>query len=223
MTIRTETRLLGSFSHVRISGHGELVVIQLPADSPEQESVVIEADETVLPKIRSEIENDCLKLGHRLDWRDFKYWLQWFFSTDHKIRYTVRLKRFSGITLDGSGYCRADTLHGEACQMGINGSGKTEIKDITAEALEATINGSGEYSLAGKVNSAVFKVNGSGMFRCQELAAQTARVLINGSGQVKAGVEKTLEAEINGSGEIRYFGQPVCSQKVSGSGRISQG
>lgn len=222
MTIKTETRQVSNFTRVEMSEYGELIIEQLSNGGSDQESVIIEANEEMLPKIRSDIKGDCLYLGFKVDWWDYRYWFKWFLSTDHKLRFSVKLKQFSGVGIHGSGRCTAEGLQTEDCQLTINGSGKITLNRIVASQLTATINGSGEFEISGATPQATWKINGSGEIKSADLVSETCQVKINGSGKATVTAQQSLGVVVNGSGDVRYRGSPRITQEVNGSGKVAQ-
>lgn len=209
MAIVKESRSVQDFDQVAMEGHGELIIAQ-----GDQEALEIEADEDLLPKIKSEVENGRLVLGVHNWWdRILPPW--------GPIRYTLSMKSIRGITVSGSGSVAASEIQTDRCHLTLSGSGRAALARLTAEAAEYHISGSGRVEVGGgAVSRQEIRISGSGHLDALSVACENAAVHISGSGNVALQAEKTLDVHISGSGDIQYTGQPAVSQHVSGSGRV---
>jgi hypothetical protein len=198
MGLKSESRHVEGFSEVALLGHGELVVHQGSPDS-----LVIEADDTLLPRIESDVRGRRLHLGYRMPWYEWiTWWLSWLFLAHRGIRYNLTAARVEGLFLAGSGRIAAGGLDTGSLEVGISGSGTMKCTG-TAERVNAHIAGSGEIDT-------------------RELDAAAVSVRISGSGRVTVKARDTLEVRIAGSGDVRYLGAPRVTTHISGSGGVLQ-
>ena len=212
MAIVKESREVQDFEEVAMEGHGDLVIVQGDAETLE-----IEADEEMLPKLKTEVRGRRLVLGYR-NWWD---WLTppWGGSPIH---YTVTMKTVRGVTISGSGTVTAGEIRTDDLRLEMSGSGRGTIDRLDAETLGMRVSGSGRLEVgSGQVREQEITISGSGSLRAEELISDEADVRISGSGNIRLHAEKTLNVHISGSGEVRYRGQPVVSQRISGSGTIA--
>lgn len=212
MATRTETRDVTGFSAVAIRGHGHLKLLQ-----GEREGLVIEADESVLPKIRSEVVNGKLVLGFDLQWWE---WLTWAFMPFRDVRYTVTVSDFTGASVSGSGDVTAEALSGDACEFRISGSGKMVLGNLSFRSLAMHISGSGRVQMAGKTARQELHISGSGDVRNADLETDDTIVRISGSGNASVNARDRLDVHISGSGAVFYRGQPKVTQHISGAGKV---
>jgi hypothetical protein len=212
MAIVKETRPVQDFEEVAMEGHGDLVIVQSDAETLE-----IEADEELLPKLKTEVRGRRLVLGYR-NWWD---WLTppWGGSPIH---YTVTMKTVRGVVISGTGTVTASEIRTDDLRLEMSGSGRAAIGRLAAETLEMRISGSGRLEVGGgEIREQEITISGSGNLRAEDLTSDEADVRISGSGNIRLHAAKALNVHISGSGEVRYRGQPVISQHVSGSGRIA--
>ncbi|HEY9595004.1 MAG TPA: DUF2807 domain-containing protein, partial [Spirochaetia bacterium] len=180
MAMLTETRTVQGFTEVVLRGYGSLDIVQ-NTGSTGSESLVIEADDELMPRIESEVTGRRLVLGLRMPWYEWmSFWLTWIFLVDKGIHYTLRVNRLTGISIVGSGRVRCDGLRGDACRLRIGGSGRLEASGIAASEMEAEVWGSGAVECAGRVESLRVRVSGSGRVKTENLAARRASVRIGG-------------------------------------------
>lgn len=215
MALKTETRDVTGFTEVAIRGMGDATLIQGDA-----EGLVIEADEALLPRIKSEVRGGRLVLGLDMAWWE---WLTWWFTwltLPHQVRYTVRLRNFAGASIAGSGKVISAQLQGGACRFSISGSGRIAVDRLAAESVETRISGSGYIAIAGRAQQQALRISGSGRIDNEDLETETTEIHISGSGRAAVNATKTLDVNISGSGSVFYRGRPQVQQHISGSGRV---
>ena len=203
-----EKRDVHGFSEVRLSGVGDLSIQQ-----GSQESLTVEADDNILPRIRTEVEGTTLVIG--LEPRVSV-------SPTAGIRYQLTVRELSGLTVSGSGEIQSSSLRSQDLKVHVSGSGKIRLSDLTASTLAAEISGSGTVEMSGKVDSQRIQISGSGDYDCGQLQSDTAEVTVSGSGDSRVWAEKSLSIHVSGSGDVEYYGNPQISRRVSGSGGLKR-
>jgi hypothetical protein len=200
-----ETREVSQFDRVSVSGAGELTIEQ-----GDQESLTIEADDNLLPFIRSDVNGRHLSICAR----DVNL------HPTQTIRYQLRLRDLTELHLSGSVRAQAGTLRTKRLVLAISGSGNIAITDLDSPALSVQISGSGRTSAAGRAERQEINISGSGEHHAPELKCAQAEVQISGSGHATLWVVEVLSAHISGSGRVDYRGRPSVESHVSGSGRV---
>jgi hypothetical protein len=206
--VAQEKREVHGFSAVNFGGSGELSIRQ-----GNEESLAIEADDNILPYIRSDVESGRLVIG-------FKRGVS--VSRSSPIRYTLMVKELNALDLSGSGKTHTGPLTSEDFKAHLSGSGEIRMEALDATTLAAEISGSGNMEIPGKVNRQQINISGSGRYYAPDLESQSADVSVSGSGDCTLRVEQSLSAHISGSGSVEYYGNPSVTKKVSGSGRVSR-
>ncbi|MCC6412484.1 MAG: DUF2807 domain-containing protein [Saprospiraceae bacterium] len=205
--LRSETRNTEPFHGIELQLAGDVEVVR-----GETSEVVVEAQENLLPLLKTDIENGVLKIHFS---ENVSY------SKDLKIRVTT--PSLDEIDLMSSGTIKlVSQWEGDQLSLGISGSGDIEAMQLNGGNLECNIGGSGSIKLAGKMQSLDAGISGSGDLFAGDLVTQTAKLKVSGSGGMRVHVEQTLDANISGSGEIEYSGDARASTKVSGSGEVKQ-
>ena len=184
--VETETRQVSGFTAIDLAGSGEVSVEQGGS-----ESLTIEADDNVLPRLTSEVSDSTLKLGKK---RGITL------GPENPIRYRVTVKDLTGV--------------------GVSGSGSVKGQGMTLQTLRLDISGSGTVNLSGSAVEQDIQVSGSGRYEAAELLSEKASVEISGSGEVAVAVSRELRIDISGSGTVTYSGDPSVQQSVSGSGKV---
>jgi hypothetical protein len=206
--IVAEDREVSGFDAVSVGGSGHLTITQ-----GDQESLIIEADENLLPYLESVVRGSELKIRQTRNNLRFS----------EKPVYTVQLKNLNKLRLSGSLKAEMEQLETEDLDAAISGSGRIELGRLDAQDVDAGVSGSGEIVIGeGEAESFDARISGSGDLRAADFQVQRMSLSISGSGSGRVWVTESLDARISGSGRIDYAGSPQISSSVSGSGKIRQ-
>lgn len=203
----TETRDVDGFTEIVLEGSGEVNI-----EIGEAEALTIEAEDNLISRLSSDVENGRLVLGTTGS-----------ISPTRGIVYTITATELDGITVSGSGDVAVADATASTFTTNIDGSGKVDLANLTADRLEVTISGSGDVDVTGTSDELFVEIPGSGDFDGVGLESSTGDVSISGSGVAVVNVADTLNATVSGSGDIEYLGSPAVSSTISGSGTITQG
>ena len=184
--VTSEARDVSGFNEVELKGVGNLSLEQTGS-----ESLTVEAEEDVLPKIRTEVENKRLIISPERNTS---------INTTKPINYKLTVKDLN--TLE------------------VSGSGNVEAEDINTDELAVTIGGAGDVEIRGSADSQEVEISGSGEYRAGDLESKEATIDVRGSGLATVNVSDELEAEVSGSGSVEYIGDPTVQQEVSGAGEV---
>lgn len=206
----TETRDVGGFDHVSLSGFGTVVLTQ-----GEREALTIHAAEDVMPRITSEVKDGMLVLGLKK-----KGWMAGLKRKRLSIRFELTMKDVSRITLSGAGRIDAAEIESDALSVAVSGAGAIEIGKLCADSLDVVLSGAGSCEIAGKVDTQAVRLSGAGSYMASELSSDTASAVLSGAGDVTMLVHDTLDAKVSGTGSIRYHGGATVRQRVTGVGSV---
>ncbi len=186
--VTSESRNVSGFDAVELHGVGNLSIQQTGS-----ESLTVEAEEDILPKIRTEVENNRLIVGPEPGASIY---------TNGPINYELTVKDLNALK--------------------VSGSGNIDAESISTDELAVTISGAGDVRLSGKADSQEISILGAGAYQAEDLESKEAKIAITGSGSVIVNASDELDAGIIGSGSVRYIGDPTVSQNIIGAGRVSK-
>jgi hypothetical protein len=180
-----QNRAVAPFQRIEMMG-AEVVDVRLGA----RPSVIIEADDNVLPLLTSEVRNGTLKLGSRGSYR-----------IRGPVRVWVTMPNLESFVSSGSGDVRIHGVNNARLKLTINGSGSMQATGRTG-ALDLNVNGSGRAQLAGlAARDASVGLHGSGDATVRASGQLDARVI--GSGNLRyVGRPASLRPVRVGSGRI---------------------
>lgn len=225
-----EERDVRDFNEVELRQVGKLIITQ-----GDEEKLVIEAEDNILPHIETTVSAGCLVIEHEhrlFDWLRPTLPITFYLSVKTLNRTKLsgsgaveceRLKsdRFK-MEISGAGKANFGELDSSQLEINISGSGDGRFRHVTADEIETRISGSGDLTIAGRTTDQGIHINGAGKYEAEGLSSEHASFDISGAGDARVRVARELRANISGSGSIRYYGSPTIRQRVSGSGRIRQ-
>jgi hypothetical protein len=190
----TETRQLGEFDALRLSGAFEVNLVK--ADQP---AIKIEArGDDELADITTSVRNRTLRVENER--RNY--------SSSRKTILTIYYTALSEIEARGAYRIRTEqALVGESLRVDLHGAGNTEL-DLDQQRLVVEMSGAGNTDLTGKARWQDVRMSGAGSYRALDLVCDSARIHLNGVGTVEVTANKSLDAEANGIGTVRYRGKP---------------
>jgi hypothetical protein len=201
----SEVRNVSGFERVSVSGSGLLSIVQ-----GDQESLTIEADDNLLPLIKSYVAGGTLRIGPE----------NVNLNPSRQIHYSLQLKSLKELELSGSLEAEAPSLQTDHLLVSISGSGKVQLPRLTANDLEVRVSGAGDIQIGGKVTHQTIDISGSGNYRAGECESQSTVIHVSGSGDATVWAQQSVEAHVSGSGDVGYYGSPQVSTHVSGAGSV---
>jgi hypothetical protein len=241
----TETRAVAAFTGIDASG-----VFDITVTKGAQESLVITADEKVMPNVRSNVRSGILKLYLDKTVRNVRT-LKAVVTV--KELETVRLSgacKLSGreaftpdkfyISLSGAASLRLTVKTGQllldaggACKVALNAAGgkiKFDLSgavnvqsELTADHVTVDMSGSGRIELSGGAEHAAFDLSGVAKVRAANLAVKKAMVQSSGASNVEIYVTEMLNVHSSGASAVRYKGNPSMFEvRTSGASVLKQ-
>ncbi|MBE9479786.1 MAG: DUF2807 domain-containing protein [Chloroflexi bacterium] len=185
----TEQRDVSGFERVSFEGFGTLIIVH-----GSEESLTIEAEDNILPRIETKVSRGTLEIGFDTDrWQDIV-------RPTKSITYTLTV-----ITLDG---------------IALSGAGSIEASEIDAERFDVELSGAGSIDLSGFAATQEINVSGAGSYDSRELQSEHVDVNISGAGSATVWATESLDVSISGVGNVSYYGDPQVRESVSGLGNL---
>ena len=207
--VTTESRAIGEFESIALSGSMSLVVRQAA-----KEAVNVIVDDNLQPLIETVVDGKTLRIrvkrGESI-------------STRSTVKVQVDVVKLQGLASAGAGNVLVEGLKTPLLKLSIAGSSDARLNALETDALEVSVAGSGDVRGSGSAKRVKLSIAGSGDATLTELVADDVSVSIAGSGDAQVFANKSLSATVAGSGDIRYSGNATdVKTTVMGSGRISK-
>lgn len=203
--IRTEERDVSNFKKVNLSGVGSLIITQ-----GEQESLVIEADDNIIPLIEAEVIGDKLNIGFKRGYN---------FIPASTLKFYLTAKELDEIKLSGAGNIYCNEFSTGELEFEISGAGDIDFK-INAESIVIISSGAGDITLEGSTGTQKITLSGAGKYNGAGLESKKCEISVSGAGSATVNVSEELDVDIGGVGNVSYMGKPAIKQSISGIGRI---
>jgi len=201
-----QDRTVTSFNAIDVSGAFDIYLNQ-----GSTEAVTVEADENLLPLIRTRVVDGVLvidtkdkPIGHATA---MKVYITFKDLSKIEISGAVDIETQSKLTLN---------------DLFINTSGASDGKmEMAVQKLKIESSGASKIRLTGMAVDVQMDLSGASDIFAFDFPAETYSLDISGAGKAEINVTKKLEADISGAGTIRYKGSPTTvDQQVSGAGSI---
>ncbi len=202
-----ETREVSGFDKISFETFGTLEIIQ-----GDVESLVITAEDNLLPYLTTNVNGDTLVIGVERGTG---------LDTNMPIRYVLTVKNLEEIKLSGAGEVSTSSLQTEQLVLRTSGAGTYNIKGLTTEKLDVAISGAGSVNVAGTATQLSLQISGAGSFNGQDLQTADTEVNISGLGKGTVWVTDSLDVKISGAGSVSYYGEPSnLTKNISGAGFV---
>jgi hypothetical protein len=204
-----EVRQISSFDQIILKGFGDLFIKQ-----GDEESLVVEAEEKLLPEIITEVRGTTLVIEfRRLSILDVSH---------HPVVYHLELIDLKGVEISGSGTLEMDGLKTDELILSVSGSANVQLDGLAARALTVDVAGSASVEITGAAESQNLRVSGSGKIQLWGLVSQNAKVKVSGSAELTLRAEAQLDVTLSGVATVAYIGNPHITQKITGIGSLSK-
>lgn len=206
----SETRKVSGFKAISVDYPARVLVSQGSA-----ESLKIEAEDNLLPGLKTEVKNGELRIYYRS--ADGEH-----VNPTKTVTITITVKDLSDVRLSSAGELVVDGLDADDLSVSLAGAGNVKLNEITSEQLNVNLSGAGSMSASGTADDLVVNISGFGDFKAPELHTKTADINISGAGSATTWVDDHLSAELSGAGSINYYGTADVDQQINGVGSVKQ-
>ncbi|MDP5338597.1 MAG: DUF2807 domain-containing protein [Nodularia sp. (in: cyanobacteria)] len=185
---KTESRKVAGFSSISSKSIGKITIQQTG-----KESLMITADDNILPLLESRVADNVLYLTMRKDTS---------INPIKPIEFFVEVKSLESLNIDGVG--------------------SVEVTDIQSKQLSISLDGVGSMTIAGSVDVLELDLSGVGSFQGENFKTKQATVRNSGVGSAVVNVSQQLDATVSGVGSIEYIGSPQVRESRRGVGSVKK-
>ncbi len=201
--IRAEARPVTAFSELEVSGGLEVTVRR--GDTP---SVRVEADDNLLPLVRTEVKGDRLVV--RTTAREG-------LSPTRPIQVAVTVPRLKALA--ASGGVELDLEAPTEPRFSVEASGGVELRALSLDVETLTVSASGgvQLELAGRAGQAVWDASGGVDVKAPKLLARTVTLDASGGCELDLSASEAVTGDVSGGVDVTIHGDPPKS-RVRASG-----
>ncbi|HEX9388816.1 MAG TPA: DUF2807 domain-containing protein [Anaerolineales bacterium] len=185
----SQTREVSGFEAVSVAYPAQVLIKQGNA-----ESLKIEADDNLLPNLKTQVKNGTLEIFYKRE--NGKH-----VNPTKTVKITIVVKDLKNVDFTSAG--------------------ELTVENLKTDALDVSLSGAGSSTASGTADDLNLTISGFGDFKGADLHSQDARVDISGAGSATVWVDNDLNAQISGAGSISYYGSASVTKQVSGVGGVN--
>ncbi len=204
--IITQSREVANFTALSIKG-----IVPVEVKNGPDWAVEVEADDNVLPYIKTDVEGNTLVIDMRR-MRSF---------TNVHMKVFVTAPSLTKISCSGVASVTGNGVLKSTDKIELRTSGVGSITaEVDAPEIRAATSGVGGITLLGRCRGLDLNVSGVGSIKAYDLLAEDADANVSGVGSIKVYASVKLKANVSGAGSIRYRGAATATSSVSGVGSV---
>ncbi|WP_448699415.1 head GIN domain-containing protein [Mucilaginibacter sp. AW1-3] len=203
----TETRSVGSFSQIEVSGSYRVVIKQ---DSAEKLSIT--GDDNLMQYIKTETDGSRLKIHNTRS-----------ICTSGQYTIYISLKELSYIGMSGSTSVFSDgKITVKDIELKTSGATKVNL-NLNADNVRTISSGLADIFLEGQAQSHTLKTSGSSTVNALDFVVNKYRIESSGLSHCRINVLNNLSVDSSGSSDIEYRGNPTdINNNKSGISSLKQ-
>jgi hypothetical protein len=203
--LRTETRDVPAFDAIAV-GAGIRVNVSIGPRKP----IRIEADEDVLPLIRTKVSDGVLKI---------EFDTEESISTPHEVTVTLQTPELHGVMASGGAYVRGELTRGAAAELDASGGGEVHVRGVDADELRIAGSGGGVVEVHGRAAKAKIELSGGSQVIGADLSIRDLHIHGSGGCEADLRVSGKVRGSLSGGSELHLKGG--ASSRVSTTGGSS--
>ena len=184
-SVLSESRTVSGFHGVALSGAGRALI-----DRGGFESLVVTADDNVLPHLTSEVVGGMLELG---------------------VAPGVSLQSTREITYEVG----ARTLD----EIRISGAGDVEATGLATSMFRLDVSGAGNIAAFGRATEQDVTISGAGRYDGEGVASRVVTLNVSGAAFARVRASHELHVHVSGTAVVEYYGDPRLQVTGNGTVR----
>ncbi len=207
--IVSETRKVSGFDSISVDYPVRVLISQ-----GNTESVKVEADDDVLPGLKTEVKNNELRIFYKTE-KGKRV------NPTKMVVITITVKDLKAVDFSSAGDLTIDGIKTNNLDISLSGAGNIKLNDVTLKGLSVNLSGAGSMSASGKADDLSLNISGFGDFKAKDLQTHTADLNISGAGGATVWTEDDLSVSISGAGSVSYYGSPSVTKTINGVGGVN--
>jgi hypothetical protein len=201
----SQPRPISDVSAVSLGGVGELTIVQ-----GEPASLVVEAEDNIMPHIRTDTKDGRLDISETGS-----------ISPTKPIRFKLTVSQLSKVFSSGAGSVRIEKLTSPASlDVRVEGAGGVNISQLECASLKVVVSGAGDIKIQGRTRNQQVELSGAAKYLAGDLRTQSTRLDVSGAGDAKVWATGDLNVTIDGAGDVDYYGSPQIKKEIGGVGSL---
>lgn len=204
----TTTREVQDFHAIEVDYPAQVLIQQ-----GDTESLKIEAEDNLLPGLKTEVRNGTLDIFYKSEKGKHV-------NPTKIVKITIMVKDLADVQFSSAGELTIEALKTDDLDVALSGAGNLNLADILVQNLAVSLSGAGSTTASGTADDLQLNISGFGDFKGGELHSQDARVEISGAGGATVWADHELSAEVSGAGSVNYYGAASVTRQINGVGSV---
>jgi hypothetical protein len=206
----TQTREVSDFDAIEVSYPAQVLIKQGSA-----ESLKIEAEDNLLPNLKTQVRNGTLEIFYRRE--NGKH-----VNPTRAVKITIVVKDLANVDFTSAGELTIEKLNTDSLDVSLSGAGNLNLDGVKLKGLGVSLSGAGSMAASGAADDLNLNISGFGDYKGADLHSKVANVNISGAGSATVWVDDDLTAGISGAGSISYYGSASVTKQISGVGGVNR-
>lgn len=199
--IKKEERTVQAFTKIEVSTAIQIVLTQGNGNP----SIVVEADDNLLPYIRTKVSEDKLVVdvsGHG-------------FSATEAIVVHITVAHITDIEANSASKVSSTSRWREnRMELDINSAASLDM-NIDVTELEIDLSSAGKINLSGKCDKLNAEVSSAADLNAEELNTKTADIEVSSAAKARINVSGSLSYDVSSAGRLDYSGNPEIMKSIT--------
>jgi hypothetical protein len=203
-----QTRDVSGFHSLKVSS-----AIKVVLTMGDKESVVVEAKDDVLSKIKSEVKGGVLLLHCEGE-----------IKNGSEMTAYVTAKQIKDLDVSGASQLKlTNTLEGDKLEVEASGAASLNL-DLKVKTLDADIDGATMLKVTGVATALKVEVEGASEFKGSDLKSEEVEIEASGASHASVIANKNIKIHATGASNVTYKGQPEVKElNTSGAATVKKG
>jgi len=205
----TEERNISGFDSVSVSSGINLIIEQTGS-----ESLKIEAEDNIVPKIITKVTNGKLNIM-------YKPWTLDFIgiNTSMPINVYLNVSDLNTISLSSGSTLNCKELNTEKLKVNLNSGASGEIK-VKVKELDTALTSGSTLKVQGDAGKQEVKLSSGVTYDAENLVSKIAEVKVSSGAAATLNVSDSLDVNISSGGSVKYIGSPRIISNISSGGSL---
>jgi len=196
----TEERNISGFDSVSVSSGINLIIEQTGS-----ESLKIEAEDNIVPKIITKVTNGKLNIMYKPWTLDFIVYLN--------------VSDLNTISLSSGSTLNCKELNTEKLKVNLNSGASGEIK-VKVKELDTALTSGSTLKVQGDAGKQEVKLSSGVTYDAENLVSKIAEVKVSSGAAATLNVSDSLDVNISSGGSVKYIGSPRIISNISSGGSL---
>ena len=209
----SEQRDVAPFNRVKVSNALNVNIVQ-----GEEQSVVVKADDSVIDKVRTDVNDGVLRI-----YIDDEWYNRMFRNKNRKVIVDIVVPELTALEASGASSVKVSELRNENFTVKASGASDIILSDIIVkETTSFEVSGASHVKADGKGEKVIIRASGASDVASRSFATNIADIHASGASDVDVTAYDEIRVECNGASDVDYYGHPkVVDVNTSGASDVN--